>query len=844
MTQNTPPGATEHETSLFLSEAQLRAELKKCEFCQEKPCLEACPAHCSPTDFIRAVEVGAPSDYQRAAALIMGKNPLGGICGQVCPDYHCMAACVHRKLDGAVEIPQVQATIIQRAKELGVMPEMAAPEPSGKKVAIIGAGPAGLAAAGALAQAGHAVTVLEKLDDLGGMCRCIPDFRLEKSVLDSDIAWLLGLGRIEVKTGVSVDEPEALLEFHDAVVVATGLWAPIKMGIPGEDIALGAVDLLLEPAAHDFSGKTVAVIGGGATAYDCAVTALKRDAERVEMLCLEKLSEMPLTEKEARDLWDSGVDVCGRTRVTAVTRSGDGIASLATEKVRLAAGTEGFSLGAIEAVPNSAATRVDIDQVVLAIGLRPGFPKVDNDKVIYAGDCAEGPTTVVEASAAGKNAAEVVQALFDGATAPTFTRTEAGRVKGKLQIPGYDFTPVSLETDFFGRKIINPFLLSAAPPSDGYDQVKLAYEAGWAGAIFKTAFDGIPIHIPGEYMFAYDQHTYANCDNVSGHALSRVCKEIEKLASEYPDRLTIGSTGGPVTGDDAADAAGWQHNTRLLESAGAMGIEYSLSCPQGGDGTEGDIVSQNAALTAKIIDWILSEGSGDVPKLFKLTGAVTSIAAIVMAVKEVLEKHPDKPAGITLANSFPTLAFRPGAKPGWDEGVVVGASGEGILNISYLSLASVAHLGVHISGNGGPMEYRAAANFLALGAKNVQFCTMVMKYGYGVIDDICAGVSHLMAARGMTSMEELVGAALPGPITDFMELTPTKKISQTDPALCLQCGNCTRCPYLAIEMVEGSSPSTDPGKCIGCSICAKKCFAEAITMRERTAEEMAQLKED
>jgi dihydroorotate dehydrogenase len=186
-------------------------------------------------------------------------------------------------------------------------------------------------------------------------------------------------------------------------------------------------------------------------------------------------------------------------------------------------------------------------------------------------------------------------------------------------------------------------------------------------------------------MFTFNQYTYANADNVSGHPLDRVCREVEQLVKQWPDRLTMASTGGPVSGKDESDAAGWQSNTKKLESAGAMGIEYSLSCPQGGDGTEGDIVSQNAALTAKIIDWIMQVGDPDIPKLFKLSAAVTSIVPILRAIRKVLDKYPNKLAGITLANSFPTLAFRPAPGRAWDEGVIVGMSGEGVTPISYLT---------------------------------------------------------------------------------------------------------------------------------------------------------------
>jgi ferredoxin len=247
-------------------------------------------------------------------------------------------------------------------------------------------------------------------------------------------------------------------------------------------------------------------------------------------------------------------------------------------------------------------------------------------------------------------------------------------------------------------------------------------------------------------------------------------------------------------------------------------------------------VSQDAELTAKIVDWVLEVSNPGIPKLFKLTAAVTAIYPIMAAIREVFAKYPNKKAGVTLANSFPSMAFRRGEKEVWEEGVVVGLSGEGVTQISNLTLANVSRMGMHISGNGGPMNYKAAADFLALGVETVQFCTIVMKEGVGIIADLEAGLSHLMEARGIGSVEELIGCALPGPITGFMELTPLKKVSAVVADLCEHCGNCTRCPYLAITLGEDKVPVTDAAKCIGCSICAQKCFSGALYMKTRTPE--------
>lgn len=141
------------------------------------------------------------------------------------------------------------------------------------------------------------------------------------------------------------------------------------------------------------------------------------------------------------------------------------------------------------------------------------------------------------------------------------------------------------------------------------------------------------------------------------------------------------------------------------------------------------------------------------------------------------------------------------------------------------------------------MNYKAAMDFLALGVKTVQFCTIVMKQGYGIIRDLESGTSFLMQERGIHSMKELIGIAQPHPVTGFMELTPVKKISEARTEFCVSCGNCARCPYLAITLDELGLPRTDASRCIGCSICAKKCFTGAIIMRNRSSEELSVLKE-
>ena len=381
-----------------------------------------------------------------------------------------------------------------------------------------------------------------------------------------------------------MDDPRELLEkgFVGRRRRRRAWTLPLRLGIPGEELALDWIGFLSRPTRKALTGRRVAVIGGGAVAADCAETAARRGAA-VEMICLETPGEMPLTPEERDGLLASrrpdhrplGRDVDpGRGGPENGPHPADAPAARPGVQPRA-----GWS-----ADPRQPAFSRSFDEIVIAIGARSRMAVTDTPGVYYAGDMAEGPGTVVSAVASGKNAA---QRALD-APRPQAHPEADRRARAASSCPAAICGPCRSRPISSAGTILSPFLLSAAPPTDGFEQMRAAYEAGWAGGVMKTAFDGVPIHIPAEYMFVFGRDTYGNCDNVSGHALDRVCREIEPLNREFPDRLTIASTGGPVTGDDESDRGGLagQH-AQARSRRERMAIEYSLSCPQGGDGTRG-----------------------------------------------------------------------------------------------------------------------------------------------------------------------------------------------------------------------------------------------------------------
>lgn len=772
--------------------------------------MQACPVGCSPADFIMAARGGAKSDMDRAAGMIRSQNPMGFTCGMICSEKHCIKACSLNKVNRPMRIPDIQAAILSRTEAT----PFALARSLNQNVAVVGGGPAGLSAAAFLRQAGCNVTVFEREQEMGGACRLIPNSRLPREALEADLGFIRGLG-VNFENGACVSDPVNLLESYDGVIWAVGRYRANTAGIEGAEYAVPSPDFLL---GRD-SCKNVVVLGGGAIAADCAMHALQLGA-RVSVFALETLHELPLSLEEREFLFNNPVELYLRHAVSAIRRDNSGL-TLDTYTVALPEGHP-FSPKAVRRL-GERYTIGGFDTVVLAMGANTEQSE-RGGRIIWAGECADGPYSAVEAIASGKKAAFELLQRFE------MVETDAEPQKAALR--GYNKLPVSLACTVLGYKLNNPFILSASPMSDGYERVKKAYEAGWGGAILKTAFHEIPIKTPAEYMYCADEMSFANCDSVSARTLDMLCDDVRRLRAEFPDRLTMASTGTVMTGDEAEDRQRWQYNTKRLEEAGAMGIEYSLSCP-GTDCIDAPAVNQDIESTLRVSRWILETGDPNVVKLFKLTASVPSIGPFVEGLRQVAAQFPGARVAVTIGDTLPNLIFQARGKERWEDGVIMGMGGRRIFAINAFALVKAVNRGIPISASGGVTSYRDAANCMAMGADFVQFCSMPMRYGYDVIRELSSGLSHLMQARGIRDIDGLRGVAGPDVVLPFDEISEELRIPHVKNELCAHCKNCICCPAQAVSFDKNELPVFDPKRCIGCSFCTQVCFTGALYMGAR-----------
>ncbi|CAG2380045.1 NAD(P)-dependent oxidoreductase [Burkholderia sola] len=335
------------------------AAASRCHYCYDAPCVHACPTQIDIPSFIRKIGNG---NLKGAAMDILSANPLGGMCARVCPtEILCESACVRNHQDAQpVAIGALQRHATDWAMETGAVQFRRAPE-TGRHVAVVGAGPAGLACAHRLALAGHRVTLFDARPKAGGLNEYgIAAYKTVDDFAQREVEWLLSVGGITLETGMALGRDvtlDALREQHDAVFLAMGLGGVRTLAIDGEQLGgvMNAVDFIEQVRQADGLenvpvGRRVVVIGGGNTAIDAAVQSRKLGAERVTMVYRRGVDAMSATWAEREFAQKSGV--------TLVTHA---------KPVRIA-GTDGQVTGVEFEAASGERFSVDADMVLKAIG--------------------------------------------------------------------------------------------------------------------------------------------------------------------------------------------------------------------------------------------------------------------------------------------------------------------------------------------------------------------------------------------------------------------------------------------------------------------------------------------
>ncbi len=409
------------------------------------PCKTACPAHIAVQGYLK---LAAQGKYKEALQLIKRDNPFPAVCGRIC-NRRCEDACTRGTIDQAVAIDEVKRFIAQQDlnAETRFVPEKVIPKVDGEfeeKIAIIGGGPAGLSCAYYLAEKGYRPTVFEKEKQPGGMLmHGIPEFRLEKDVIEAEIDVLRALGvefRCGVEVGRDVTIPELREQGYKGFYVAIGLQSGGRLGVPGEDAegVKAGIELMREvnlEGKKSLSGRVV-VIGGGNIGADVARTALRCGAEKVSLYCLEDYDSMPMGVEDRTECEEDGIEIhagWGQTEILAENGRCSGIRFRKCLSVRNAEGrfAPTFDDNTTEEVPCDMVLycigqKVDWKGMLTgtAVELNPnGTAKADpvtyqtaEPDLFVGGDVYTGQKFAIDAIAAGKQGAVSLHRWVQDAT--------------------------------------------------------------------------------------------------------------------------------------------------------------------------------------------------------------------------------------------------------------------------------------------------------------------------------------------------------------------------------------------------------------------------------------------
>lgn len=439
------------EVPFGYSDDEAVVEAERCLQCKHQPCVEGCPVHVPIPQFIQALTDG---DVVEANQILKNKNNLPAVCGRVCPqEEQCEKVCVMGIKNEPVAIGRLERYVadynMERGSDKSSAEELAklkVPELKGRKVAVIGAGPAGLTAAADLAKYGLDVTIFEALHETGGVLRYgIPEFRLPKDIVDQEVEAIKDLGveiRLNVVVGKSITVDELFEQGYESIFIGVGAGLPRFLGIPGENLNgvytanefLTRVNLMKAFKYPEYKtpvvvGDKVAVVGAGNVAMDSARTAKRLGAEDVYIVYRRAKEQMPARGEEIHHAQEEGIELKLLNNPAAIHGEDGRVAQMECQQMKLG---EKDDSGRRRPIPIEGSNwMLDLDTVIIAIGQNPnplltrntedlktkswgGIEVNDDQKTsidgVYAGgDVVTGAATVIKAMGAGKIAAENIK---------------------------------------------------------------------------------------------------------------------------------------------------------------------------------------------------------------------------------------------------------------------------------------------------------------------------------------------------------------------------------------------------------------------------------------------------
>ncbi len=446
-------GRNFNEVALGYSLEQAQEEASRCIQCPKRACVDGCPVEIDIPEFIKAISDG---DMPEAVRILKSKNSLPGICGRVCPqETQCEETCSLAKKEAPIAIGRLERYVAdwERANMPSVNPSPVPPAPTGKRIAVVGSGPAGLTAAADLAKLGYSVTIFEALHVAGGVLMYgIPEFRLPKEIVQAEVDYVASLGaKIELDSvvGKLVTIDELLGNGYEAIFLGTGAGAPMFMNIPGENLNgiysanefLTRVNLMKAYQFPEYDtpvkiGRRVAVIGGGNVAMDSARCALRLGADEVYIIYRRSEAEMPARREELENAMEEGINFKLLTNPKRfIGDEQNWVVGMECYEMELGEPDETGRRRPI--VKEGSEFIIDVDMVVAALGTRPNplvasttpglettkwgtvvadeeTGKTVKDKVWAGGDIVTGAATVISAMGIGKRAAADIDTYLKG----------------------------------------------------------------------------------------------------------------------------------------------------------------------------------------------------------------------------------------------------------------------------------------------------------------------------------------------------------------------------------------------------------------------------------------------